>query len=783
EEGTGEQEEGEEDSFDELPEPDINIEGEIEDVITDEEDGSITVIDSEGNETEIDPETADENEDGDIVIEDDNGDTYIVDEGGNVSGPHNSGGDTGGEENAQDSLNVQEELIKEVLVYYKEEINLWIENYEKGPLDNSIIKRMSDFPDCLPEDVDELDAILIKINEYLEDPESLLELIQEDDLRRTKLENFTSKLSGTQPPYASGLSDQEWDELVEMICVHLVVEEMPELVTIEPTTDNQFAAGIDDDKLKINYSIKTTEKYPLQYAKLEIYKNDGTLVYLNSDSIEIGENLIFEWDGKMNQGNDVDKYIRFDESPFNIKVIASRHEDFSDHFEATSAALVHEFADEWTDASDEIKDRIYVNNAPPNTTKFEYYTMLRGQMLQRIGDRNIDDSGPLGYMDANDSTFTFLGREISVHKNYQPILTEIENDIIKGGDYAYYKNKYHIGSYSIRFMNHSQVISDHSFGLSIDIDPDNNPQINEPQNLFLKIVTNVDFWHKDRTLTQMKNASNQYKQNINSASLAKIIGGFNFINSYDNGEEPKFTTQNIMDGHIKAVADPILSNYNTISQRTSYLVNELWFENNVTDELLTELQTEIPERCQVNIEQIEVLLTKVQRYRNFLSDGYKKAYSMTTNFNEEYQYWNSYLSTIIETLKANKEAFNLIISEIEKTQAEDFLPASFDINVNFPVVDAFDASQVNNFTIFISRINEILEHNRTNLTYSQYVSWLNQNGTKTALNQLGQTGFFNLENNFVDYFLDSNKIEWGGNWNRRRDWMHFQPSSDYFILD
>ncbi|MGM0581276.1 MAG: M23 family metallopeptidase, partial [Bacteroidota bacterium] len=90
EEGTGEQEEGEEDSFDELPEPDINIEGEIEDVITDEEDGTITVIDSEGNETDIDPETADENEDGDIVIEDEEGNTYIVDEGGNVSGPHNS---------------------------------------------------------------------------------------------------------------------------------------------------------------------------------------------------------------------------------------------------------------------------------------------------------------------------------------------------------------------------------------------------------------------------------------------------------------------------------------------------------------------------------------------------------------------------------------------------------------------------------------------------------------------------------------------------------------------
>ncbi|WP_296623155.1 hypothetical protein, partial [Marivirga sp.] len=88
--GTGDQNnEGEEDSFDELPEPDISIEGEIEDIVVDDETGTITVIDSEGNETEIDPDTADENEDGDIVIEDGEGNVWVVDVGGNVSGPHN----------------------------------------------------------------------------------------------------------------------------------------------------------------------------------------------------------------------------------------------------------------------------------------------------------------------------------------------------------------------------------------------------------------------------------------------------------------------------------------------------------------------------------------------------------------------------------------------------------------------------------------------------------------------------------------------------------------------
>jgi hypothetical protein len=387
-------------------------------------------------------------------------------------------------------------------------------------------------------------------------------------------------------------------------------------------------------------------------------------------------------------------------------------------------------------------------------------------------------------MDTNDTTFTFLGREINVHKNYQPILTEIENDIIQGGDYAYYENKYPMGSYTIRFMNHSQVISDHSFGFALDIDATNNPQITARQNLFLKIVTNVDFWYTNLTLTQMKNASNQYKQNINSASLAEIISGFNLIKSYGNGEEPTYTTQDIIDGHIKAETNPVYSDYNAISLRASNLVNELWFENNVTDELLTELQGEIPERCQGNLEQIDVLLGKVQRYKNFLDSGYKKAYSMTSNFNEEYQYWNSYLSTIMETLEKYKGAFNLIISEIEKTKTDSYLPASFDIYADFPLVDAFDVSHVNDFLLFINRIDEILSSSAMgSLTFGQYVDWLNLNGTKTALTQLGQTGFFNLENNFVDYFLDSNKIEWGGNWARKRDWMHFQPTPTYLTFD
>ena len=79
--------------------------------------------------------------------------------------------------------------------------------------------------------------------------------------RRTKLENFTSKLSGLNHHMLMDYRMKNGMSWWRCFCVYLVEdeEEKPELVTIEPITDDQFAAGIDDDKLKINYSIKTTE--------------------------------------------------------------------------------------------------------------------------------------------------------------------------------------------------------------------------------------------------------------------------------------------------------------------------------------------------------------------------------------------------------------------------------------------------------------------------------------------------------------------------------------------
>ncbi len=716
---------------------------------------------------------------------DEAGNGYLVDEEGEITKTTATEALAAGErankseESIQtELLSIELELIKEALEYLRKEIVTKIEQDGKGPLDEVISGKYFTLPECLPQDQTELEKVLEKIEAYLVDIPALLALIKEDPLNEAITNQLVTQLKGKRPPFNPELSDDDWGRLMEILCPYLVGDNQPELVTIEPIMDYEFAAGIDNDKLEIAYSIRTTETYPLRFAKLEVYKNDGSLVYENKEAIVIGEDKTFLWDGKLNQniieGENV--YIRYDESPFILRILADLDENFSNPFEAKIVAEVHQYADEWQDASEEIKSRIYVNNAPTGTTKFEYYLMLREQMINKIEIENIGDSGPLGYMDANDTSFTFLGKNIFVHKNYQPILTEIENEIIRDGNFEFYKNRYPIGSYAIRFMNHSQVISDHSFGFALDIDPDNNPQITSKQNLFLKIVTNVDFWNTELSLSQMKNASNRFKQILGS-SLSQIIEGFSFIQSYNDDELIKYTTQDIIDGYFEAEIKPLYSNYNLLSQRTTILVNYLWFEKNMNDQMLKELQVDIPDDCLLNIRKIETIISKVQRYSSLLNDGYKKAYCMTSNFMEDYEYLRKYLQQTIDLLETYKSAYLVIINEIEETKQNGYLPASFDISGDRPLIYSFDVGQINGFLAFSRRIDEIVV--QAGSTTEEYIEWLKLAETKNTLTRLGETGFYNLENTLVDYFLNSNKIEWGGNWPRKRDWMHFQPTPAY----
>jgi len=135
-------------------------------------------------------------------------------------------GDNGGSNanTVEPSINIQQELIKEVLEHFKQEINIHLENKDKGPLDEALLRRLMAFPDCLPDDEGELEQVLERIETYLENPEALLYLIQENDVDKARIEELTAKLLGKQPPYAADLSEIEWNQLLAMVCAYLSKE-------------------------------------------------------------------------------------------------------------------------------------------------------------------------------------------------------------------------------------------------------------------------------------------------------------------------------------------------------------------------------------------------------------------------------------------------------------------------------------------------------------------------------------------------------------------------------
>ena len=213
----------------------VTVAGEVTEVYVNEA-GQVVAVDSEGNEEVVAEQTPQEGEA--LAVEDSQGNSFTVDSNGGVS---SSNAPEGAPANNR-AVDVEQELIKELLEYFKEEINTFLENKDKGPLEEALIRRLMAFPDCLPEEEAPLEAVLAKIEDYLEDTEVLLNLIKEDDANKARIEELTAKLVGQQPPYAAGLTETEWEELVEMICPYLLPEEEKQVQYTLPLT-----VYLDDD--------------------------------------------------------------------------------------------------------------------------------------------------------------------------------------------------------------------------------------------------------------------------------------------------------------------------------------------------------------------------------------------------------------------------------------------------------------------------------------------------------------------------------------------------------
>jgi hypothetical protein len=94
------------------------------------------------------------------------------------------------------------------------------------------------------------------------------------------------------------------------------------------SVDANFAPSV--EKLDVRYTIKPTG-YTASFGKLEVFKNGDTVnpIFKDATITKTGANVLYQWDGKKNQGADSEKYVGPEDSPYTVKVSISEVADFS----------------------------------------------------------------------------------------------------------------------------------------------------------------------------------------------------------------------------------------------------------------------------------------------------------------------------------------------------------------------------------------------------------------------------------------------------------------------
>lgn len=264
----------------------------------------------------------------------------------------------------EDLLNIQEELIKEVLEAFEEEINFWLENHEKGPLEKTLVERLLAMPDCLPDDMEQLGKVREKIGYYTDHREELIALIEAQEANRDRFRFLVDKLNGKQPPYRAGLTEDEWDELLTMVCPCLLPDETEEPVAIEGLSSNTDILAINEinnkfipekQRLNILYTLKDTIN--LSNTKLEIFRvADGdTIMFASFNELPLGNSIKFKdsddkegWRG-FNKDNKLGR-----EGEYLVKLTASVDQSFSNGFEDNKIITIYStIAKIWVDLNKE----------------------------------------------------------------------------------------------------------------------------------------------------------------------------------------------------------------------------------------------------------------------------------------------------------------------------------------------------------------------------------------------------------------------------------------------
>ncbi|MCG8318167.1 MAG: hypothetical protein MI921_01580 [Cytophagales bacterium] len=180
-----------------------------------------------------------------------------VDNEGNVSkGGGNAGSGTTPDTDILRNNEKLKKLFLEILDEFEEDIDTWMINNGKGPLDDQVLNRLLEFPDCLPQNVESLEKVLEIIKEYKNNPEALLDSVLQDAANEEFIEGQLANLVGPEP-YRQHFTAEAWQAFKEMICAYLRrLEE-------ERITYEGFVATVQGD------TVRTDEIYVVNASQVE----------------------------------------------------------------------------------------------------------------------------------------------------------------------------------------------------------------------------------------------------------------------------------------------------------------------------------------------------------------------------------------------------------------------------------------------------------------------------------------------------------------------------------
>ncbi|MEQ9374024.1 MAG: hypothetical protein RIG68_02515 [Imperialibacter sp.] len=672
---------------------------------------------------------------------------------------------------------IQKIIIKEALASARGNIEEW----QKAVQEN-VERPWEKLNACFVDREAGAETILENIQKLTESVDDFLKQLAADENNSELLKVIGLTFLEKVPPFYPELSDGVKTKLLEMVCPFIIEdtqEERPELVTIEPIEDDMFTPGIGDDKLEIHYSIESTEKYPLQYAKLQILIPDKTLVYDAIEGIEIKIDATVEWDGKMNQGSNKGKYIRFDDGEFIVRIIGSEDKEFSKQFEATTKARVDIDSDKWKDFK--YKDI----DVEAKYWSFETFKNLKEGYEKSV--EKISDEHPLDYLNANLVPVKFLDQGpfiLNIRFGYVLKLFEQSLSASKRLEYSNYLKGVSFDS-KLRMTSLGNGVSNHAIGFALDINSSKNPMITSSSIYhFIEFVTGVPSFYGrrgDRSfdfVDELKQAHNVFAERLKldsptPVSWEYLLSSAASIEAFearapDNEDDPAYFLEDISErtptkdiGLVQAQVDDL--------KRTEGLKVEVLKICDDAEESLVKIES-----------QLDALKGIVKEYE----DGMLRRYFVSDRLEASRKYLQ-FASSEIEALRLDiagvKEYLNLndiqqflddFLKYIDQLSEDQKQPLTFEAGVGIADLD----DHISEVYLKFSSLSNSFD------TYKKYLDGIKGIVEASDVQQgkyIMENGFFNLRSDFVKDWFAIDYTYWGGFYNTNHDFMHLEVIDNF----